>query len=182
MKPIVIGIIVICVILYSWMIPIISRKYEAKSSLTGFWEADRDFCNESELKVLSIFIGDPDSSGKLPCYILLIQDDDEVLINERTNINLRPKWCSNNLYDRKAPWEYDITLSKMESSAFALKQSMKHYATANKIIMYKKDTVYAVLYKNPVLSELNDINTKSKSAVRDTIEKCNGNSADCETL
>lgn len=144
------------IILCSYQIYGFSMNQISNQMITGFWEADKSFCNESGLSMFSIYIGERDYRGGRPCYVLAIQDDDTIILNEPTTITLSKPWLgilSHNL----DPIEYNVSFADVKSEFFPRDQQMSYYVATNKIILYKKDTVFAVLYKNPVLSEINKI-------------------------
>jgi hypothetical protein len=151
-----IGIIIIIIILCLYQIYGIATNQLSNKLLTGFWEADKSFCDESGLSMFSIYMGDSDFYGVRSCYILAIQDDDIIILNEPTTITFSTPWC-NLLSHNLDPVEYNVSFADVKSEFFPQQQQMSYYVTTSKIILYKKDMVFAVLYKNPVLSELSNI-------------------------
>jgi hypothetical protein len=151
-----IGIVIVIIILCSYQIYALAISRISNQMMTGFWEADKSFCNESGLSMFSIYMGDQDYSGVRPCYVLAIQDDDTIILNEPTTITISKPW-SGILSQNLDPIEYNVSFADIKSEFFPRDQQMSYYVTSNKITLYKKDTVFAVLYKNPVLSEINKI-------------------------
>jgi hypothetical protein len=146
-QVVVLCIIFIVIIVYISMKPCIKPN----SLIPGFWEADSSFCSEASLKAMSIFIGDEDLFGERPCYILVIGDDDDIIVNEPASVKITA--IDNNIDPRHCC----ATFTKLEKEAtknFPVDQKIDHFIKCNKMILYKDDTVFAVLYKNPVLSEL----------------------------
>jgi hypothetical protein len=157
-----IGIVIVIIILCSYQIYGFAVSRISNQMITGFWEADKSFCNESGLSMFSIYMGKQDYSGVRPCYVLAIQDDDTIILNEPTTITLSKPW-SGILSQTLDPIEYNVSFADIKSEFFPRDQQMSYYVATNKIILYKKDTVFAVLYKNPVLSEISKIkNSKNK--------------------
>jgi hypothetical protein len=156
-------IVIVIIILCSYQIYGLAANRFSNQMLHGFWEADKSFCNESGLSMFSIYIGAQDYSCVRPCYILAIQDDDTIILNEPTTITLSKPWSSI-LSQTLDPIEYNVSFADIKSEFFPQHQQMSYYVATNKIILYKKDTVFAVLYKNPVLSEISKIkDSKNKS-------------------
>jgi hypothetical protein len=126
--------------------------------LSGFWEADRTFCEESGLDLFSMYIDDDyDFMGNRACYILASHNN-TVVLNEPTNtcISLHStninNWCG-----IKAPKYFSIEFENISEEAeeiFPKKQSLRFYPICNKIVLYFNTTITAVLYKNPVNSEM----------------------------
>jgi hypothetical protein len=156
MNKFYIGIVIIITILCSYQIYGIATNRISDQLLTGFWEADKSFCDESGLSMFSIYIGDSENSCTRTCYVLAIQDDDTIILNEPSTITYFKPW-SGLLSSNLDPIEYNVSFSDIKSEFFPSHQKMSYYVTTSKIILYKKDIVFAVLYKNPVLSELNKI-------------------------
>jgi hypothetical protein len=156
-----IGIIIVIIILCASQIYSVATSRISNQMLTGFWEADKSFCREAGLSMFSIYMGDSDFSGVRPCYVLAVQDDDTIILNEPTTISLSKPWFGIFSYSLD-PIEYNIAFTDIKSEFFPDVQQMSYYVMSNKIILYKKDTVFAVLYKNPVLSELNKIEESTK--------------------
>jgi hypothetical protein len=153
MRGIYIGLVIVLIIMCSYQIYGIAVTRISNQLLTGFWEADKNFCKESGLSMFSVYMGNANFSGVRPCYILAIQDDDTIILNEPTTITFTKSW-GGMLSQNLDPIEYNISFADIKSEFFPQQQQMSYYATTSKIILYKKDTVFAVLYKNPVLSEL----------------------------
>jgi hypothetical protein len=151
-----IGIVIVIIILCSYQIYGLAMRQISNQMMTGFWEADKSFCNESGLSMFSIYIGEQDYRDVRPCYVLAIQDDDTIILNEPTTIILSKPW-SGILSHNLDPIEYNVSFADIKSDFFPRDQQMSYYVATNKLILYKKDTVFAVLYKNPILSEINKI-------------------------
>lgn len=151
--------------------------------LTGFWEADKSFSREAGLSVFSFYLGDPDVYGHRPCYILVVDDEETIIMNEPTTGALSQQWGSLqnwNIFNDLNPKEYDLKFKKLESDFFPSTMCLSYYPTTGKIILYNKETVYAVLYKNPVLSEISVIK-KLKSLTPEPNIECPSDSEE-ETL
>jgi hypothetical protein len=169
-----IGIVIVIIILCSYQIYGMATTRISNQLLTGFWEADKSFCNESGLSMFSIYMGDSDFRGARPCYVLAVQDDDTIILNEPTTITFSKSW-SGILSQNLNPVEYNISFSDIKSEFFPPQQQMSYYVTTSKIILYKKDVVFAVLYKNPVLSELNKLNEIKESKNKPDDVQCHDN-------
>jgi hypothetical protein len=129
------------------------QSNSARAQLNGFWETPPEFNNESGLSLCTLYIGEHQSVGGQPIYILMVEDDeDTLLINEPAVMNvsgwpIKSQDC----------YTYSITLSELETDLWPTQMTMRHYPDTSKIILSAGDNIYAVFYKNPVLSELNKV-------------------------
>lgn len=98
----------------------------------GFWVAPQDFLDEAGLDSLILFLGKDGS------YIFAMRED-EVMMNDVVDVNF--SWFGSSV--RFNGISYDF---------FPSVQSTK--ITPGKLVLYKGDTVYAVLYHNAELSDL----------------------------
>jgi hypothetical protein len=151
-------VIILCTLILLWIITVYNNFRVSNNIMTGFWEADKSFLTESGLESLTIYFGkNKGLLGARDGYILIKKDSD-VIINEPVVIKISKKYNSTHNYKTcmgcDTYKEFDIQFKDIKSENFPEKQSMKIYPTTGKIILYIKDTVYAVLYKNSVLSEL----------------------------
>ncbi len=136
------------------------REYSTMNKLiNGFYEADTSFCEESGLDMFCLYLDeDIDYYGNRACYILAKQDG-EIILNEPTVANLRytPGMFDN---DISSPKYFDIEFKDLSEECeddFPKNQKIRFYPTIGKIVMFYEDTITAVLYKNPVNTELKSV-------------------------
>ena len=155
----------------------LSYYYGRQSSdidgLQGFWETDKSFNEESGIKFCSMYIGKPTLSNicktpTYPAYVLMLEDDSTILINEPIRIKISPAFFANG--DERT---INMTLS-MESDLWASDMTARYYPITEKLVLSDNDTIYAVLFKNSVLSEMERISADSP--------KTQGESDDVEKL
>lgn len=154
MVSIIICILFLCFILYH----VSSINTLSEKSLTGFWEADSSFCEESDIDMMCMFIGEKKGS-KRPFY-LLVKKDDDMIINELGDVKFTQQIYSNPCDNIKKTY---TAVFDIENENFPSSQEMYYYVTSNKIILFKGDNVYAVLYKNPALTEINTIKQENNT-------------------
>lgn len=127
--------------------------------LSGFWEADSSFCKESGLDLLCIYFDEEyDISGSRPCYVLASQNDATVL-NEPTVATISMQWFRLNNYSSglKNPKYFNVTFKNISDESidvFPRHQQMRFYPVCGKIVLFYDTTITAVLYKNPLNTEL----------------------------
>jgi hypothetical protein len=158
-------IIFVIIIVIIWINTLYNNFNTANNILTGFWEADSSFLSDSGLESLSIYFGEKKRDGSRSGYVLIKKDCD-MLVNDPTKINITEKWkssCDYKSVNNNAYKNLDIEFKNINNPNFPSIQSMKFYPTVGKIILYKKDIIYAVLYKNSVLSELSIITKEIKT-------------------
>ncbi len=140
-----IGIIVI-VILF-----LVYRSSVYHSLITGLWEADGEFCEEAGISYFYMLLGGADMFGERTCYILSGQED-AVLINKPTRVNISFDWTSGIISDQHfSAFFYDV---KDLKGVFPEYQNIRFYPECGKMVLYYGDTITAVLYKNCSSSEL----------------------------
>ena len=127
--------------------------------LGGFWEADDSFCEEAGLDSFTICFDKDHVGGYRGCYILAVQDNEPVLnipakARVREHIWCRKNWCKS-LDDE--PRYYSIRfdgITEEDAETFPKQQDMRYYPVTGKLVLYTKNTITAVLYKNPINTEL----------------------------
>lgn len=164
-------VIVIIIILY-----INSIRYQNKilhKLVNGFYEADTSFCNESGIDMFCIYFDeDVDMFGNRASYILA-KKDNEVIINEPTVVNLKLQWRNINNWSKNisVPKYFNVNFKTISDDCieiFPQRQEMRFYSAIGKLVLYAGDTITAVLYKNPVNTELKSILTEENN--NDTYE------------
>lgn len=93
MQPIIYAVIIIILIIVLYNLATWNTSsYE--DYLYGFWVAEGDeFCEESEIESMLVFIGEPDCSFRSrsrTCYIIIMNN----LCNQGFTLNYRPGWAS----------------------------------------------------------------------------------------
>lgn len=119
---------------------LIGYWYWCQIDISGFWIAPTDFLKDAELDMFAFYI----SGGK---GYILVSSCGKILINDNTDIRIKWGKCENGEYHG------DIIFSLIDTTFFPSCQKII-YNPCGKITLYKDDTMYAVLYKDPVLTEL----------------------------
>lgn len=124
--------------------------------LQGFWESNSEFNKESGLQLFTFYIGDT-CDGKYPAYLLMIEAGDEqtLLINEPTSFTISESYM--NTLSRCECKEFYLRFSNLETSLIPNVVTMKFYPQTGKIVLSDHKKIYAVFFKNPVLSEMERI-------------------------
>ncbi len=127
--------------------------------LSGFWEASSDFCDDAGIDMLCIYF-DEETYTNRACYILM-KADDNIVINEPTLAKISFNWLDyrnwTSFEDAKYLTIKFQNISEDIEETFPKCQQMRFYPVCGKIVLYYNDTITAVLYKNPVNSELQSI-------------------------
>ena len=138
--------------------------------LSGFWEADSDFCEESGLDIFCIQISDQvDWNGKRACYLLAHQGDDFIM-NDPISVQfkLSPIKSNNWSLDVTGVKHFDVNFSDIEYTSFPNRQKARFYPLCNKLVLYDGDTITAVLYKNSSYTESKFINDQEQKELDDS--------------
>ena len=137
---------------------------------SGFYESDNEFNKESGISFFSFYVGNK-INDKYNGYLLMVDENKElsnVLINENVKFNL----CSdlnhnvNDLLNKNRNLKFKIQFYNLETTLFPSTMYMDFYPITNKIVLYQKEDIhkiYAVFYKNPVLSEIEQISKEQNS-------------------
>ncbi len=139
-----------------------------QSLLSGFWEANREFCDEAGLDVFCMFLSENYSySNVRSCYVLA-QKDGDFVINEPCDVQINPiRYRGLN-----AASDFAIKFKGMSgaSDVFPADQTMKFYPICGKFVLYNGDTITAAMYKNAYRTELNFIKNERYDVVEDPAE------------
>jgi hypothetical protein len=145
----IIILLVILILIY------LSYKYGQSSCeinhLLGFWESPPEFNKESSIDMCTFYIGKKEN-GKYTAYILMVEEDN-MIINEPCKFVLSESIFYNSSADVGCR-EFKINLSDFDSDVWPSEMTMRYYPYTNKIILNDFEKIYMVLYKNPILSEL----------------------------
>ncbi len=161
-----IGLVVVFIILFFWILILYYQSFILHNLLCGFWEADRSFCEESELDMFCLYFSkDYNIIGNRPCYVLAMQNN-ELILNEPTIASVSLQWNKWNNYDAgiNSPKYFNITfknISPENIKVFPKHQQIRFYPICGKIVLFYDNTITAVLYKNPVNTELNSSANKT---------------------
>ena len=169
MTGINIGLFVVVIIVMIYYNNLNYQFYALKTLMGGFYEADRSFCEEAEIDMFCLYLDNDVSYNSRACYVLA-KKDDEVIINEPTIAYIKPQWCLSNFSTNiNSPKYFNIVFENINEDCvevFPKVQELKYYPLCNKLVLYSGETVTAVLYKNPVYSELkSDINPDLKNDI-----------------
>jgi hypothetical protein len=143
--------------------------------LHGFWESSNEFNRESGLHMFTFYIGDK-FDGIYPAYLLMIEsgEDQTLLINEPTSFKLTDTFF--NMFSRTDCKNVSIKFNNLETTLIPNSMTMKFYPQTGKILLLDTHKIYAVFYKNSVLSELEKIKKDSTCNVNiDSIGDGDGN-------
>lgn len=161
-------LVVILIIMYNAY----TIKSAADNLLEGMWVASEEFCNESEIDGMFIYIGPPDSSKWERKAYLIMHADNAVITNKKLLIN----YSNGSIFDYFNPLisgldfygsisikedkdddELDgiseageIPLSEIMPSDMEVELDM----TTGKMIWAADDTIYARLFKDNIATDL----------------------------
>jgi hypothetical protein len=141
MMYVLIAIIIVVIVLLMFIAS--QSRVADEDYLYGFWVADDDeFCAESEIDSMMLFIGEPDKgwfSNDRQCYIVIMND----LCSQSMTINYSPPWpgiggceytiSANVKFDEEDIWPESVKMTvNMQSGTLKV---------------YSGDTIYAKLTK-----------------------------------
>lgn len=128
--------------------------------ISGFYEADDSFCEESGIDMLSIYL-DENKNGSRACYILMTKSG-QFILNEPTTAKLYmhswnwSNWSLDPTKEKVFSIEFDDPTSSIEE-IFPTLQTIKFYPLSGKLVMSSDDTIHAVLYKSGINSDMKQL-------------------------
>lgn len=114
----------------------------------GFWTASPEFCTESDLRSMILYIGDGYINKSA---YMIIENDNGLIVNDALNIGmgwcmpLSPFRCYVKRFNVSFNWHDDM---KDVENVIPKNILMEYYPTIGKIVLSDSETTYAVLYKN----------------------------------
>jgi hypothetical protein len=136
------------------------------NNIFGFCESPPEFNKESGIDICTVYIGEK-VNGEYTSYILMVDDDgdnDDLLINEPCKFTLSESTFS----DSKDCREFQMIFSEFESKLWPSKMIMRYYPYTNKIVLNDDEKIYMILYKNPILTELEQFKKENQSNCKDS--------------
>ena len=116
METLYIVVIIVFLIVLFWLLR--NPKASCLSNLNGMWMADEEFCNESEIELMTVFFGNqPGSKSKL-CWILIINKQGQY--NHITTADL-----SGGDHIKGDQYEFDLTLKDVPDNIFSTDLKIK---------------------------------------------------------
>jgi len=138
------GVIIVLIIIALFYL----RSVE-NALMKGFWKADIDFCENADLDMFILYIGESDYYNTNGYF--LAKNKLGIILNNPVKLyfdGFNMPFISNKDYEISIDW------LGFEHNSEALPSiiNMCYYPYHNKIILYKDDTTYAILYKDSSMS------------------------------
>ena len=152
------GIIVIVLIIMMPIIYLSGRHNSNMCNLKGFWTSSDDFNGDAEISSFNFYIGDK-KNDTYSGYLLMIGDDNGIIINEPV------KFCLTNTPQNLISCDktFKMVFIDKETKLIANELKLQYYTNSGKIVLCNSKKIYAVFFKNNVVTELeqiNDVETK----------------------
>jgi hypothetical protein len=148
------GIVVVVILV---LIIIIMRITE-DNMLKGFWRATDNFCNEAELELFLVYIGDNNSYlGHNRPSFFLAANSDGIILNNPVDLNfgfsgnIKPWFSGCKKYDACIDWHNE---PPEDENVFPTEFQIAYYPQNNKLVFYKNDEVLVILWKDSEMSAL----------------------------
>lgn len=121
-------------------------------NLKGFWSTPEDFNKEADISSFSLYIGDKRNNVYVG-YLLMIGDNNNIIINEPI------EFCLNNTPQNIMSRDKIFTLvfTDKETKLLPSVLTFKYSCTSGKITLCDSKKVYAIFFKNNVVTELERI-------------------------
>ncbi len=143
------GAIIIIILILLWFVMTIKSGF-SNNILTGYWQAPDDFLEKNSISRFDMAISKPDGSTR-DIYIIMQDLKGNMLVNEKGTIKLNKTWSSSNPWGKKIKYNAKLVI---ESEGIPSDLEMIYDPIAGFITLYSDDTIYAELYRNNMLSDL----------------------------
>lgn len=124
-----------------------ANKQHTHNMLAGFWSGDSDFCSEAGLNMMCLYM-DEVVGNKCAGYILAQNTEDDIVLNTPFEATISSP-SSDNSFTIKFTCHDDI-----DETLWSPIQTASLQPFIGKLVLYKEDTVYAVLRKDSKNTEL----------------------------
>ena len=150
--------IIIIVLSFIYIILVLNTRNTESTLLTGFWRASSEFCQNADLDLFLVYLGECNSkiSHVRPGYII-VKNADGLIINDPVEITLtgglspNPTISAGRSFNMSIDWLDENT---DYSSFFPSEQSLNYYPDCGKLVLSDDTKVYAVLYKDHAISDI----------------------------
>ena len=173
----------------------LGKYHNQLKHLSGFYETTNDFNKESGLSIFSLYISEISKfcyiQNKLSYsgYLLMMDSNNNISINEKVEFCLysHMKHNINDLISINRNMKFTIIFNNLETDLIPRIMLVDFYPITNKLVFYKDDKIYAVFFKNPVLSELEQISKEDTQMDKNKIVNINTTDSinidkNCESL
>lgn len=152
----ILGIIVLILLVVFTLLVLNSRSVES-CLIQGFWKGAPSFMQEAELDLFLIYFGENSTlSSKRQGYILM-KNDNGLIINNPVEFSfssggsITPGICSCREYIVTIDW-----LGEEAPDFFPEEQELYYYPEHGKLVFSVDDTVFGVLYKDNIISDIDN--------------------------
>lgn len=147
------GIIIICILVLCILINAISKNDIYSDLLTGYWKSDTDFLEKNNISFFSMAIG-PCTGSSRNVYMVMKDANNNTILNEDNIMIIKTSiFQSHNIFFRKKI--YDISFDHdIGDDVIPSKLNMIFEPVTGFLTMYDEDIVYAEMYKDNELSDL----------------------------
>jgi len=142
------------IVLVILLIYIISRAVEIDNLLKGYWSVDKEFAEDSNVKILSLMIGKKESTFPVnrPCYLLI--DD---ICNQKIELNYNLSLFFSSIYVINAEITYTDDNKCWGNKVIIRLHPKKLYLTVSKINKKGAEDLMAFLWKDNEITAETDI-------------------------
>lgn len=150
------------VVIFVLVVVVLVARAMEDCMLKGFWRATDHFCAEAELELFILYIGDNSSYlGNCRPSFILAANESGIILNNPIDIDfgyslqLVPCMASCKKYNASIDWHDEPP----EDDAFPTDLQIAFYPAYGKLVLYKDDSVLAILWKDQEMSAM-DVSTR----------------------
>ena len=148
----VITCIIIAILYLIW-----SYRSHESQLMRGFWRADAQFCDNAELTMFVLYLGDNSSwIGNSRYGYILASNEQGVILNHPVQLTFSGSYCvepylsSSRCYNVSAEWLDE----EADPDTFPSDFKASYYPKNGKLVLYSNDQVLATLWKDQQMSAL----------------------------
>ena len=168
--------VILIVIILIW-----SFRTNEVNMMKGFWRADAQFCENAELSMFVLYLGDNTSLlGNCRYSYILASNPHGIILNHPVQLTFSGSYCVEPFmskfrnYNVSAEWlDEDV-----EQDVFPSEFCAAYYPANGKLVLYSGDSVLATLWKDLQMSALGSDDLCPK----DVLDDGDTNSADSESI
>lgn len=126
--------------------------YLERDLIKGFWRADADFCDQSELTAFVVYLGEPTGifSNERFAYFLA-SNEEGIIINTAAKVRLSGMTILGLRTTYNMNLEYQ---NEHNEETLPSQLCLDWYPSIGKIVIYDAEMIYAVLYKDSITSSI----------------------------
>lgn len=145
----------IIILLFAVVVLIFNSRSTESTLITGFWRADPEFCQESGIELFLVYFGEGSYVSNKRSGYIIVKNDDGLIINNPVEFCMYGGYSVNPGLSKHREFVLNIDwLDEEGYEFFPSEQLLTYYPDCGKLVLSLEDKVYAVLYKDYIISDV----------------------------